>query len=567
MRKYLFAGALLLGLTDASGQQLEAAQKAIDAEKYQLAGTMLKALQRTSSKKGAAYYHLGEVYMKTGNPDSARTAFKQGIQAESKFTLNYVGLGADALNQGNAAAAKVNFDKAISLSKKRKFETPLAVANAYMNASKPDFAAALPYLKKADELDKADQSPEIYVALGNYYAGQRDLNAGLENYMRALALDSNLTRASLLIGKMYVDTREYVRGDSVLKALASAKPEYGPTYRILSEMYSAQYLSDSTNKQAATSASNYYQRYLEATGRSYDGLLNYAQLLYKLKDFKNLEKELETLSTMYTGNKRKSNAVLRLRGYAAYENGNYPAALQYLNSLFSATDNIAEIEADDYQYMSLVHQALRSPQLAYDNALKALKLDPTKTAAMENVALAYYKNKDWVKAAEHYASMKSEGAKSANLASINLYHGTALYFQYVEAYNKQGNAATNLLSQAVALYDEALKLSPELVIAHLWKARALHLLEDPYYPRGLMLASYQAYIDGSDRSDKPQTAATKRNIVEAYSVMANFATRKNDKDAARNYWNKVLLLDSQNPDALAGLKLLNGGGRNARKSY
>ncbi len=557
----------MLGAFNVSGQQLEAARRAIDAEQYQHAGKLLKELQRTSSKAGAAYYYLGEVYMRTGNVDSARTAFKQGIRLEAKFPLNYVGLGQDALSQGNVQAARTYFEKALSLSKKRNFETPLAIANAFMNASKPDIAAALPYLQKADELDKADKAPEIFMALGNYYAAQGNLNAGLENYTKALAIDSNFSRASLQIGEMYVDGQQYALADSLLQTLAKTEPDFGPTYRIFSEMYKAQYLLDSTNTKAAKLAGEYYQRYLDATGRSFDGLLNYAQLLYDLRDFKNLEQAAGNLSGMYTSNKQKSNMMLRLQGYAAYENGRFPTALQYLNSLFIAADNAAELRADDYLYLSLTHQALRSPQLAYDNALKAIKVDATKTAALENIALAYYTARNWVKAVELYSIMKSMGAKPAKLAELNLYHGTALYFQYVEGFNKQGNASRNLLSQALALYDEALKVSPDLMVTHLWKARALYLLEDPYNPQGLMVAPYQAYIDGVERSNQPQTAATKRNIVEAYTVMANFAVRRNDKDAARNFWSKVLLLDPQYPDALAGMKSLNASVRNARKSY
>jgi hypothetical protein len=70
------------------------------------------------------------------------------------------------------------------------------------------------------------------------------------------------------------------------------------------------------------------------------------------------------------------------------------------------------------------------------------------------------------------------------------------------------------------------------------------------------LVPYQTYIDSTEVSKTPQTAATKRNLVEAYNVVAGFASYKNDKDKARTYWNKTLAIDPANATASAGIKSL-----------
>ena len=68
------------------------------------------------------------------------------------------------------------------------------IGKAYVAAPKPDFTAALPYLQKADEMDKADKDAETFLALGDYYAAQKKNSEALQNYLRALNIDPNFTQ-------------------------------------------------------------------------------------------------------------------------------------------------------------------------------------------------------------------------------------------------------------------------------------------------------------------------------------------------------------------------------------
>ncbi len=90
-------------------------------------------------------------------------------------------------------------------------------------------------------------------------------------------------------------------------------------------------------------------------------------------------------------------------------------------------------------------------------------------------------------------------------------------------------------------------------------------MEDETDPQGAMLPSYQTYVDSTEVSTTPQTAATKRNLVEAYNVIAGFASYKNDNEKARTYWNKTIAIDPQNATALAGIKSLSGAAKTAKK--
>src|ERR1700710_2129487 len=88
-------GLLLVG-SSAFAQSLADAKKAINAEQYQKAKSMLKNLTVTQADKDENYFYLGWVYLIQDEADSAKLMFNKGIAVNPKSSLNYVGLGAVA---------------------------------------------------------------------------------------------------------------------------------------------------------------------------------------------------------------------------------------------------------------------------------------------------------------------------------------------------------------------------------------------------------------------------------------------------------------------------------------
>src|ERR1700760_20767 len=105
-------GLVFIG-TAVKAQSLDDAKKAIDAEQYQKAKSMLKNLTNTQADKDENYFYLGWVYLKQDYPDSAKTAFNKGIAINPKSALNYAGLGAVAHVTKDNAGATSNFNQAI----------------------------------------------------------------------------------------------------------------------------------------------------------------------------------------------------------------------------------------------------------------------------------------------------------------------------------------------------------------------------------------------------------------------------------------------------------------------
>src|ERR1700739_3577980 len=99
-------------------QSLTDAKKAIDAEQFQKAKSMLKNLVTTESAKDENYFYLGWVYIKQDYPDSAKTVFQKGISVNPKSALNYVGLGVVAHLDKDQAGTSSNFAQAVALAGK-----------------------------------------------------------------------------------------------------------------------------------------------------------------------------------------------------------------------------------------------------------------------------------------------------------------------------------------------------------------------------------------------------------------------------------------------------------------
>src|SRR5438309_5723424 len=108
----LFAGSSVFA------QSLADAKKAIDAEQYQKAKSMLKNLVTTQSTKDENYFYLGWVYIKQDYPDSAKAVFQKGLAVNPKSALNYAGLGVVARLDKDQSGATNNFNQAMSLAGK-----------------------------------------------------------------------------------------------------------------------------------------------------------------------------------------------------------------------------------------------------------------------------------------------------------------------------------------------------------------------------------------------------------------------------------------------------------------
>jgi len=106
MKELKFLGLSLLFVGVASAQDVNEAKKAIDAEQYQKAKTILKSLISSTPDEGKNYFLLGDIYLKQTEQDSAVIYFNKGKVVKNNPEFNTIGLGQVDLNNSNAAAAQ-----------------------------------------------------------------------------------------------------------------------------------------------------------------------------------------------------------------------------------------------------------------------------------------------------------------------------------------------------------------------------------------------------------------------------------------------------------------------------
>jgi len=557
-KKAITLGLGLVVMGSASfAQSLSDAKKALDAEQYQKATSMLKALVKSQEKKGENYFNLGNVYLQTDYIDSARAVFQQGVTADPKNSLNYIGLGEADLLSNNAASAKTNFDKAVEVSSKKDYIPQLYIGKAYLLGDKPDFAAALPYLQKADELDANDKDAETFLAMGDYNALQRKNSEALQNYMRALNIDGTLLRAKVQIGKMYKESRAFPESEGQLNEVIAADANYGPAYREIAELYMQWANFEPANFEAkAAQALTNYKKYLDLTDKSYESRLRYAQFLFYAKDFKTLEQETSALATM-SPNDPKNLVVSRLRGYSAFENKNFPQSLEYMNDFFAKVKDTTRIVGSDYLYLGRAQLASGNDSLALINITKAVIKDSTNVDALAEVAKAYFDAKKYDKSAKVYETVIAADTSAKGVLYSYFYNGLANYFDYAAKINAQQKPSKDLLAKADASIAKVAKLAPETTDAYLYRARINSLIDDETAPKGLMVPFYEEFIK-KVTVDKPELAtANAKKLAEAYDNLGAFYATS-DKAKALDYLNKSIAANPAGTFAPAKIKEISG---------
>src|ERR1700761_1495413 len=106
-------GLVFMG-SSAFAQSLADAKKAIDAEQYQKAKSMLKNLVVTQSTKDENYFYLGWVYIKQDYVDSAKAVFQKGLNINPNSALNLSGMGTVARLDKDPSGASSYYGKAVA---------------------------------------------------------------------------------------------------------------------------------------------------------------------------------------------------------------------------------------------------------------------------------------------------------------------------------------------------------------------------------------------------------------------------------------------------------------------
>ena len=554
MNKFkIFGLVLLTSVSVSQAQDINQAKKAIDAEKYEEAKSILKSILQAKPSNGMASFILGNVYLTQSIKDSARISYEKGLASSESARFNHIGLGQIDLDNNDIPSATAKFALATKDMRKKDFEEYVYIARAYMNTSKPDYKSAIAVLNRA--LVNNPQDAQVLLALGDAYYGESNQNEAYKAYRDAFSADNTLLRAKMQLGVLLKGAKSYDEASKAYNEVIAINPNYGPVYRELAETYYK--IARNKPSKAAENykiAIDYYQKYMDLTDYSIHSRMRRADFMILVKDYRTLEEEANKMIQLDKVNPR----IYRYLGYAAYENGNTDKAIQSLETFTSNMSN--KIIAKDFQVLGLAKikkgtsaDGLSIDPVAFDAGLTAIKksieMEPLAAEDLNEVGKKFFSQKLFKEAAAIF-ELGTTNQESKNYLDDNLYFGLSLYYANSKKDVKPDAVA---LQKADAAFDKVLVASPGYYEAFLFKARTNSLIDND----ANTIKYYEAYVaavtaKGADEVAKP---AVVKKIAESYNTIG--ATYANtDKVKAVEYFNKTLAIDPTNAYALSSIKQL-----------
>lgn len=552
MKTFKIFSLLLLASASMNAQDVDQASKAIDAEQYEKAKSILKGILNTTPTNGKASFLLGNVYLRQSVEDSAKIYFQKGLAAKEGANLNNIGLGQIDLDNNKITEAKANFTLATATMKKKSIEEYIFIARAYMNASTPDYKAAIEVLNRAKAVNPNDA--QLQLALGDAFYGDKNQNEAYVAYRAAYGTDSSLIRAKMQSGVLLKGARAFNEAVKAYDEVIALNPNYGPVYRELAETY---YLWANTDGKKYTEniqkSLGFYEKYMSLTDYSLSSRMRHADFLILAKDYKALEIEANKMKELDKVNPR----ILRYLGYAAFENGNIDAAITALTDFTTKSTN--KVIARDYFYLAQAKtkkaqgaDGMITDKVAFDDVLsnykKAIELDEKIANELNAIGKAYFTKKQYKEAASVF-ELAIATTTSKNFLEDNIYYGLCVY---TENRNKKPEELDKeAMIKADKSLDVVIAATPSYLESYLYKARINNTLENDEVAQ----VTYQKFIDLVVVKTPEEIAANKTKLIEAYNNIAAIYANT-DKPKAVEYFTKTLDLDPANKYALDSVKVL-----------
>jgi tetratricopeptide (TPR) repeat protein len=519
--KSLLLTAVTLGAaaTAASAQDIAAAQKAIELERYNEARSLLR-----NASSPEANYELGRLYQMRDLDDSAVYYFNK---AAGPTPFGQVAAGRAALVKDQNDAAATSFDAAVKATKSKDAKVLTMIAQAYGESDIKNTDKALTYVNAAQTVNKKDE-PALMIARGEIYL-HNDNGGGeaMTSFDRATMANPNYAQAYYKKGELNVRSRNAKEAVSNLEKAIQLEPKYAPAYKELAEMY---YYAQQYDKALST-----FEQYRQVAERSTNTDIEYASFLYLTKKYPEALVEVNNVLA-----KEPNNVTMnRLKAYTLYETNDYAGAATAMENYLRIAP-AEKIIADDYAYQSRIFGKLNKPQESLAAINKAIELAP----ANKKADFEAEKTKIQLMNKDYSGALKALEATARTGDLADQYRLAAAYSsakQYTRA-----DSVFNIINTA----------KPTYAAAYLARAQANYGL-DPESTKGLAKPYYEKYIELSKAPDA-DPAKFQSGLITSYNYLGYYNLQKGDKATAKTYYQQALALDPTNANATEAMKLING---------
>ncbi|MGZ3750011.1 MAG: tetratricopeptide repeat protein [Mucilaginibacter sp.] len=561
-------------------QSLADAKKAIDAEQFQKAKSMLKNLIVTQSTKDENYFYLGWVYIKQDYVDSAKAVFQKGLGVNPKSALNYAGLGIVARLDKDPSGATSNFNQALALAAKDS-KPYIYIAKGYLlpesngKVLPANATAALDILNKGNVASAvkskekgvapSSNDPELFMTMGEADRFLLKSDDAYTNFSTAQTLDPKSPAVYVALGVLWKFADNFEDAEKQFQIAITNDPNYGPAYREWAETdlrwaTSVPKVASEKVKEAAEQ----YKKYISLTDNSPESQMRYADFLINAGDYQTLQQVASELAKSSSSNLR----AYRYLAYAAYENKDYPAGLSAMNTWITKADP-KRIIPRDYLYMGRLQIKSAQDSLGIQSLHKALEMDTTQVDVYADIAKSDFAKKKYKDAGDAY-QMYADRSRNARLLD-HFYVGFSYYFAFtVEGVKnikdpKAPRTDSILLTKADSAFSYVIQKAGANAPAdgYLYRARIADLREaDRNNIKGFAKPFYDKYIEVVSAKGAPTEDRVKRAMTESYDYLGSYYEfkEKDDAKAAENF-GKARDLDPTDRSAVEYFKRKGAGGK------
>jgi tetratricopeptide (TPR) repeat protein len=521
---------------------------------------------KTSPNDVRSNCSLGDTYLFLQLPDSAKLLYQKALNLDPKSPMPLIGLGKVALMQGDKTGQLDYFEKARKMDKKNP-EVYYEIAQGCFAFAKKDTATGFRFLTQGIELNS--KYARFHIAYGDYETLGHRYGAATNAYERALFFDPKSALAYRKLGVLHTLARANRDALNALAKSIELNSDQVLVYKNLGDLY--------YSLGRFAEAEKNYDIYIGRAEVSDDDKERYAIILFFNKKYTEAANLLEVVMKQNSD----ESVLLRIRGYIAYETGDYAKGVESMSKFFKLHDPEKNI-ASDYLYYGRLLQKSGKDTLAIENYLKALVADSSKTEIYDDLAKLYASNKMHIEAAGAYMKMIANGADKVNtyfsIGKEYYFQGEIFRMKYDSLSLLQKNSnipftdSTSVndskrlyFQKADSAFTMVTTLNDKYAGGFIWRGRMNSLL-DPEAENSMAKEAYEKALAILEPGDPTKN---RRTMIECYKYLGSYYFLNSErivktdkkqseilKQTSIDFFRKILSIDPADAQALEVFKKL-----------
>ena len=514
------------------GQTLKDAIYKTDNERYVDALKDFASLVKADPMNGELYFYYGDCYFEKGLLDSAKMMWIKGNEVDKIKAMSFVGYGRVFWMNGKTVEAKIEFDKAIALTKKDKLkraEVIRGLAKTYIKSDNKELDQAILIIEEAILKDPKNEDNLLLKGDALYAKTPDNASLAIKSYLAVLDINPKSARGVVRVAKIYQAAQNQEKANEMYKQAKQIDSTYAPAYRANAE------LNMLFGKKKA--AIDDWQKYLNLNN-NLEARYLYTSALFNAKQYCEAITEVKNLNA----NNFTNFYTERMLAFSYLECNLDSNAVK--NGLEASGRFFAIVPSNMISYMDyktkgalLIKAGQDSLGLVeYERAISTNDIAAKELTA--EVASKYFRAKKFDKAIELY-TLRS---KLLTLTSAEEYElGKAIF------------AGPKDYVLADTTFSKVIKLSPSYAPAYMWRARSNYKLDlnnerwaaQPYYEKVIELVKPEDRI----------TPANKGMVIEACRYLCDYYAKSTAKDLAKtkSFYEIILQIDPNDATAKTAL--------------